>query len=1121
MNPFDATPQPSQTPNPYDSTPRPRATNNPFDATPAPTQAPGSRARPSAAMLAKYKSLWLKAGGDPKAADTMAYVGANESGGDFANVNKKSGATGAWQLLGHGQYDSTDPLTNAKGAVALYNARRARGQTGFEDWDSSRHSGAFGGWEQYLNQPIAATPTPSATPKPSATPAPKPTASANPFDHLAKPTPQPTAGQSPHPRPKDLYGQRLPTQESPMDTIFNALDIPLMAYSAWQRQQVGAPGGFDDLLTMLGTGRINEAAQRYGVSSPEQLKVLAEKGDAQAAFFLNHPTLAGFRAGAAEFANPAQYAVGGVFGKPVEWGFKFLSQVPALRGVFNMLSPFRGVAVAGGEEGKRALQSLAVRVASDPARAQAESIRIFGGLSPVEQQDVVHLFQSKAWSQGEAASGFHGMPAQHIADMSKAAVRTTDPKRLAILEQRANKLDEFVTSISAKKVGAGILDPLTAAERPRHISLGGAFEHPDEATGFQTGWPDDPEAEFRGGRGAKPLTEATEHRDATHPTLAHAQKYGGVPIRADWSPVVAVERWATSSLQRLDFEDALKSVPKSLVQDAKYHNVMAKRTVIEHGYKHEVPYLKRVTDYDPATAPKDKNGNPMRPWADAQRLYPELRDVDSPTLERSLVSPAFAQWLAKNRTRIYNPGLTYLPDTSIRNKVLNAGLHAWDHLNEYQRRAILLNPLIHPVFNLSQNALAAGVPFHEVAGLVTKSVINTLGGGKLLDKFLPQSAAYQQALEAALRDGALAEMKRGDTRMLASRFRDLNPAQWPKKLLDEAGAWNNRNTFGKYGEEAFATTMYRHLTQRMGIDGKEAAGLVREALGNYQNVAQHGIDAVMSRTIFFYPWLKGNLPFWTRTLVRRPQNIAAPHQAARANNLLVADPSETDPKHPRYAKDFQWVIGDKQHGFQTVTPILPQRMLNDVFSLASMDPGTIVNSALRVVQNRAVPGVKVVAQGIETAVKPAASPLDPRNFNTLFDKKAPRQEQWKQLATNIVGELAPIPVVQNAVQNGLKRGFSASELERSIRDRGIGTFSYDRLSKPQEKQLSRARTWFDARVKAIPGGLDASEKQRRLQKFYDTYSKRVHKILNEGEEAPATGAPAPAPGATPNAFDQP
>ena len=197
-------------------------------------------------------------------------------------------------------------------------------------------------------------------------------------------------------------------------------------------------------------------------------------------------------------------------------------------------------------------------------------------------------------------------------------------------------------------------------------------------------------------------------------------------------------------------------------------------------------------------------------------------------------------------------------------------------MNEYQRRAILVNPLIHPVFNLSQNAFAAGLPLHEVAGLVTKSVINiSFGGGKLLDKFLPQSAKYQQALQAALRDGAIAELKRGDTRMLASRFRDLNPAQWPKKLLDEAGAWNSRATFGKYGEEAFSVALHRRLVAQ-GIDGKEAGGLVREALGNYQNVAQHGVDAFASRVMFFYPWLKGNMPFWVPpTMVKRPQNVAA------------------------------------------------------------------------------------------------------------------------------------------------------------------------------------------------------------------------------------------------------
>ena len=89
------------------------------------------------------------------------------------------------------------------------------------------------------------------------------------------------------------------------------------------------------------------------------------------------------------------------------------------------------------------------------------------------------------------------------------------------------------------------------------------------------------------------------------------------------------------------------------MREADHYNIMAKRMVTEHGYTHEVEYLKRVPDYDPAKAPKDAAGNPMRPWADAVKPYPELRDISSPTLEKSLVSPAFAKYLAQNRTRIF------------------------------------------------------------------------------------------------------------------------------------------------------------------------------------------------------------------------------------------------------------------------------------------------------------------------------------------------------------------------------------------------------------------------------------------------------------------------------------
>jgi hypothetical protein len=893
---------------------------------------------------------------------------------------------------------------------------------------------------------------PIVQPASAATPTPRPTASPNPFDPTPmptatpKPTPAPTAGHSPH----DLTGQRLPNQATLLDTAFDTTEIPFLALNAMFRDSMlGQHGSTMDLLNLIGTGKINEAARRYNFTSPEQLKLEASKGDPFASWLLNHPTTAGILQGVTEFANPAQYAIGGAVGKPFEFGWKLLKATPNGRAIASFFSPFRNVAIAGGEEGKRAMQSLAVRVAAAPARAQEASLRVFGKLSPQEQEDVVHIYQGQL-----------------------QAVKTKDPKRLGIMFARARYLDDFVDDISQQKVKAGLLDHATAEAQKKFFPMGGAFEHPAGKTAEDVvnQW-----LSGTGEAGSRKFTRGTERTQAQYDTLHEAQQGAKVPLKADFSPAVQIEKWASSSLQRLDLEDALKSVPKSLVQKE------------PKGYTYE-------------TAPRDLSGDKpgthstMVPWEDAVKKYPSLGDVDSPTLKKSIVSESFAKWMSDNRTRLYNPSLQYLPGTSVWSKMGNAGLHAFDRLNEMQRRAILVNPLIHPLFNLSQNALAAGVPMREVAGLVTKSVVNTFGGGKALDRFLPQSKAYTKAVEDAMRAGALAEMKRGDTRILASRFRDLSPAQWPKKLLDEAGAWNSRATFGKYGEQAFATTMFRHLRSQ-GIEEKEAGALVREALGNYQNVSHTGFEGGLNRVLFFYPWLKGNLPYWVRTMGTRPANVAAPHQAARANNLLVNDPSESDPKHPQYAKDFQWVIGDKEHGFQTLTPILPQRMVADATGLVAADPSTIVGNAVKIAYSRAVPGVKVAADLVETQMRPAASTLDPRNYWAMYDKKAPRDEQWKSVAANIVGELLPIPVVQNSVNKALRQGFSAAEVERDIRDRGIGMFSYDRMTKKQETALTHARGTFTYRVNNLAPGMDDGEKQRRITNLYGKYAARVKKIL--------------------------
>lgn len=69
------------------------------------------------------------------------------------------GATGLWQILQSAHPDLvakysplTLPINNARAAKELYDARRANGQSGLEDWYASRNQGAGGGWGQFVDR---------------------------------------------------------------------------------------------------------------------------------------------------------------------------------------------------------------------------------------------------------------------------------------------------------------------------------------------------------------------------------------------------------------------------------------------------------------------------------------------------------------------------------------------------------------------------------------------------------------------------------------------------------------------------------------------------------------------------------------------------------------------------------------------------------------------------------------------------------------------------------------------------------------------------------------------------------------------------------------------------------
>ena len=87
--------------------------------------APAQPAAPSGGGVYSYsqlEALWVSAGGPPGAAAEMATIAECESGGNPRAYNP-SGASGLWQILGNPfPGDPFDPATNARMAVAKYNA---------------------------------------------------------------------------------------------------------------------------------------------------------------------------------------------------------------------------------------------------------------------------------------------------------------------------------------------------------------------------------------------------------------------------------------------------------------------------------------------------------------------------------------------------------------------------------------------------------------------------------------------------------------------------------------------------------------------------------------------------------------------------------------------------------------------------------------------------------------------------------------------------------------------------------------------------------------------------------------------------------------------------------------
>jgi hypothetical protein len=161
------------------------------------------------------------------------------------------------------------------------------------------------------------------------------------------------------------------------------LDVPFLVAGALFRGGHGYTnvGEAKKVLTHLAPSQIDDVAQRYNLTSPEQLEDQAKYGDAPSAFLLKHPKVAAATQFVGEFANPSNVATGGV-GRAIGAGAQLARNVPAVarasRAVADAASPFAGLRREGGVASEAVGREMhGARNAAD-AEARARLDAVFG-----------------------------------------------------------------------------------------------------------------------------------------------------------------------------------------------------------------------------------------------------------------------------------------------------------------------------------------------------------------------------------------------------------------------------------------------------------------------------------------------------------------------------------------------------------------------------------------------------------------------------------------------------------------------------------------------------------------------------------------------------------------------
>jgi len=368
-------------------------------------------------------------------------------------------------------------------------------------------------------------------------------------------------------------------------------------------------------------------------------------------------------------------------------------------------------------------------------------------------------------------------------------------------------------------------------------------------------------------------------------------------------------------------------------------------------------------------------------------------------------------------------------------------------MNNIQRFGLITNPAVHLTWNLMFNTMSAGM--------------NPLNYRYLW--MSEKSPEFAELLERADKAGAINYSSRsGDFFENVAPYKGLDIAQKVRKASNAASNLNSKIVFD-WGEKRMSMGLFKSLVDKGMSDG-EAAVAVSKAVGD--GVSMSATEKALQNAFFFYPWVRTIIPFYLKTTLQRPQWTAGIANRLDQYNQQMGDHN---------AEDWQMALP----GGKRMTLLLPQRILSDLLS---------PNGWVKMISSHANLPLGTTMRMASTLAAPAQDPS--QNFNVLYNKNAPEEEQIKQLAGAAAERMVPLPL-QGLEPDNLKKLLSTTNKAGAVTEGFFGLRPYDTNS-PTNKRAWELTERMNGLIQRIKRS-NMSEEQKRAQAtaVYYLYAPRI------------------------------